>query len=104
MRMSEASEIFPMISTLSAPKKRSRRPKVGAPVGNTNASKDETEKQTSILHLRCHGDDKGEWTDAANLAVAKGTLKPDARGNLASWVIRTLNTTAARELAPKGRH
>lgn len=72
----------------------------GAQPGNQNY-KEAT--QTAKLHQRCDPVDKGNWTRAANLAVKKGTLTPDHRGNLSGWVVQTLNA-AAKEQLPRTQY
>lgn len=67
----------------------------GAQPGNTNRG---APVATTHLHMRCSGAHKGAWTRAANLAVKQKRIVADGRGNLASWVVTTLNAAAAVQL------
>lgn len=84
---------------------KTRRPQksvaIGAPVGNKNRELPKGSGRESVLHMRCLGADKGAWTDAANISVKHGQFKPDGRGNLASWVVFTLNAAADAQLGPR---
>ena len=57
---------------------------MSAPKQNQNATKDETELASSVLHVRVKPRDKAGWVKAA----------ARSRSKLAAWVTDTLNAAA----------
>lgn len=84
-------------ATLHPAKSHAPLPRGGQP-GNKNRANDHA---PTFLHVRCHPADKGAWTRAANLAVKNKLMEADKRGNLASWVVKTLNAAADAQLGER---
>ncbi len=71
-----------------------------APEHNQNATKPAGQVADSFLHVRVKRSDKARWVRAAN-ARARQDRQTDDRGNLAGWVIDTLNKATPKPDEPQ---